>query len=102
MGIKRIYVGESSRSSYQRGKEHLKDVREGVLDHPMVQHFWEEHGGQEQGIMIRVLSRHIKTLEHQVQESVLIEKLSEVEKECLNLKSEWAGSKISGPRVNNP
>ena len=55
-GTKRIYIGESSRSAYQRGKEHLKDVREGVLDHPMVQHFWEEHGGKQQEVMMRVLS----------------------------------------------
>ena len=38
-GIRRSYIEESSRSSYQRGKEHDKDIREGVLDHPMVQHF---------------------------------------------------------------
>ena len=40
-GIKRSYIGESSTSPYQRGKEHAKEVREGMLDHPMVQHFWE-------------------------------------------------------------
>ena len=28
-----------------------QDVREVVLDHPLVQHFWEEHGGQEQELM---------------------------------------------------
>ena len=39
----------------------------------MVQHFWEEHGGKQQEVMMRVLSRHIKALEHQVQESVRIE-----------------------------
>ena len=27
-GIKRTYVGESSRSPYQRGKEHQREVRE--------------------------------------------------------------------------
>ena len=87
-GTKRIYIGESSRSAYQRGMEHLKDVSEGVLDHPFVQHFWEEHGGKQQEVMMRVLSLHIKSQERQVQESVRIEKLSEIEKECLNLKSE--------------
>ena len=51
--------------------------------------------------MMRVLSRHIKALERQVQESVLIEKLAEEEKECLNLKSEWAGTKIPGLKANN-
>ena len=51
---------------------------------------------------MRVLSHHIKALERQIQESVMIEKLAQEEKECLNLKSEWAGSKIPGLRVNNP
>ena len=32
----------------------------------------------------------------------MIEKVAEVRAECLNLKSEWAGSKIPGLRVNNP
>ena len=68
----------------------------------MVQHFWEEHSGQEQEIMLRVLGRHIKALDRKVQEIVLIEKASEVEKECLNLKSKWAGTKIPGLRVSNP
>ena len=35
-------------------------------------------------------------------ESVLIERLAENSKECLNLKSEWAGSKIPGLKVSNP
>ena len=68
----------------------------------MVQHFWEEHGGRYQEVIMRVLSRHIKALERQVHESVLIEKESGEEKVCLNLKSEWAGSKIPGLRVFNP
>ena len=73
-----------------------------MLDHPLVQHFWEEQGGQEQVLIMRVLSRHIDALDRQVQESVMIEKMAEVSKECLNLKSEWAGSKIPGLRVSNP
>ena len=73
-----------------------------MLDHPMVTHFWEEHGGREQEVLMRVLSRHLKALERQVIESVLIEKLAGNDKECLNLKSEWAGSKIPGLKVSNP
>ena len=36
--------------------------------------FKGEHGGQEQELMMRVLSRHKKALEHQVEESVRIER----------------------------
>ena len=53
-------------------------------------------------VLMRVLGHHIKALERQVHESVLIEKLAEKEEECLNLKSEWAGTKIPGLRVSNP
>ena len=102
LGTKRMYIGETSRSPYQHGKEHNKEVKEGMLDHPMVQHFWEDYGGMEQEIMFRVLGRHIKALDRQVHESVLIEKISETVSECLNLKSEWAGSKIPGLRDSNP
>ena len=73
-----------------------------MLDHPLVQNFWEEQGGVQQRIILCVLSRHIKILERQIEESVLIERTSEVEGECLNIKLEWAGSKIPGLRVNNP
>ena len=68
----------------------------------MVQHLWDEHSGQEQEVILRVLSRHIKALDRQVQESVLIEKVSEIGKECLNLKSQWAGSKVPSHRVSSP
>ena len=40
-GIKRQYWGESSRSAYQRGREHGRDISQGKLAHPMVLHFWE-------------------------------------------------------------
>ena len=41
-------------------------------------------------------------MERQIKESVLIERTSEVRAQCLNLKSEWAGSKIPGLSVSNP
>ena len=44
----------------------------------------------------------MKALERQIEESVLIEKIVEVRAECLNLKSEWASSKIPGLSVSDP
>ena len=44
-GRRRLYLGETSRSPYQRGAEHEKEVREGVPSHPLVIHCMEEHGG---------------------------------------------------------
>ena len=45
-GKRRVYYGESARSGYQRGKEHSKEIEDGVLAHPLVSHFWEEHSGR--------------------------------------------------------
>ena len=43
-GVRRQYWGESSRSAFQRGGEHEAEIQMGKISHPMVQHFWEEHG----------------------------------------------------------
>ena len=52
-GTKRRYYGESSRSAFQRGIEHNKEIENGVLSHPLVAHFWEDHGGSPQDILMR-------------------------------------------------
>ena len=41
-------------------------------------------------------------LERQIMESVLIEEVASNAEECLNMKSEWAGSKLPGLAVTRP
>ena len=101
-GIRRIYYGETSRLPYQRGKEHLREVEEGVISHPLVQHFWEEHRGRKQLILMRVTSSHLKPLERQVTESVNILEGNRNPAESLNLKSEWGGAKIPSLLIDTP
>ena len=69
-GVRRIYIGESSRSGHQRGNEHLKDIEDGNIKHPMVQHFFEEHCGRRQEIVMKIVSKHQTALDRQVAESV--------------------------------
>ena len=78
-GLRRIYIGESSCSGFQRGQEHLKEVKEDVATHPVVTHFQEEHEGREQEVMMRIIGKHQTPLEKQVMESVLIEELTQTE-----------------------
>ena len=68
----------------------------------MVQHFIEEHDGMEQDIVFRITRKHKTPLDRQIWESVYIEELSKDPNVCLNLKNEWAGSKIPGLSVLNP
>ena len=61
-GTARRYFGETSRSPYQRGREHLREVEQGVATHPLVLHFKEEHQEKSQPILMRILSRHLTAL----------------------------------------
>ena len=40
-----MYIGETSNSPYQRGREHLQEIKSGKKTHPMVLHFHEVHEG---------------------------------------------------------
>ena len=86
-GKRRIYFGETSRSPYQRGSEHQKEVREGVLTHPLVIHSIEEHEGITQPILMRTLSAHLTPMDRQIQESINIIEASKHPDEYLNLES---------------
>ena len=49
------YVGESSRSGYQRGREHWAEVEAAKKTHPIVIHFNEIHQGAKQQVLMRVV-----------------------------------------------
>ena len=88
------YVGETSRSPYQRGQEHQKEICEAKRSHPMVGHFLDVHRGQRQVVLMRTVRNTNTALERQVWESVIIDRLSRKEGvDCLNQRSEWGKSR---------
>ena len=88
------YIGESSRSPYQRGREHCQEISLGKRTHLLVLHYEEVHQGSEQQILIRVVVNRRTALERQTWESVKIDRMTETNQTgCLNLKSEWGQSK---------
>ena len=66
-GVKRRYFGESGRSGFQRGCEHVRHITAGAIEHPLVQHMLEEHDGVEQPTIMRISSTHKTALERQVE-----------------------------------
>ena len=44
-GKKYMYIGESSRSPYQRAGDHMREIQAGKKTHPMVEHFYNHHQG---------------------------------------------------------
>ena len=92
------YYGETGRAANTRGKEHSEGVGRGDINHPIVKHMIEHHGGMEKTKpewRMRVLRVFKKPLQRQVAEGCLIEK-SNIEMK-LNSKSEWHSARL--PRL---
>ena len=71
-GLKYIYIGGTSQSSYQRGREHQQEGDLVKESHHLVSHLLEVHKGQQQQILMSVKTKHIRPLEGEVRESVVI------------------------------
>ena len=68
----------------------------------MAIHAIEEHEGEVQPILMRILSSHLTPMDRKIQESLNILEEARTPGQCMNLKSKWAGAKISGLAVNLP
>ena len=82
-----IYIGESSRSLYERGKEHWRGYRTKAEDSHIYKHQQLHHGGQEPNFHLRPV-RFLRTaLTRQVYEAVMIQRMGE--EVVLNSKGEY-------------
>ena len=72
---KALYWGESGRSGFQRGCEHLSDVKNKNHKSPLVKHMWEVHREDEEEpkFEMEVLKKHKTALRRQIAEAVLIQ-----------------------------
>ena len=75
-------------SGFKRGKEYDQEVKEGVITYPMTVHILET--------FFRIISKHRLSLGNKIAESILMEEVAAKPEQCLNLKSEWGGSKLPG------
>ena len=73
-GMSSVYIGESSRSGYVRGKQHL----EAIKDHhkhqsnAFAKHIIEKHDGEKTKFRMSILRYHKTPLERQIREGVEI------------------------------
>ena len=67
-GRKTKYIGEKSRSAYQRAGEHWKEIQAGKKTHPVVEHFLEHHQGTMEEVLLQTLGMFQTALQRQVWE----------------------------------
>ena len=100
------YVGESGRSAYERGFEHLDQLaslskRSIMLRHMIFKHEGEEFQNIKWGMFVVKFQR--SSFERQINEAVTIDRESKTT-EILNSKSEWNQSQLPRlvTRIGNP
>ena len=85
------YIGESGRSSFERGWEHLDTLARLSKESHMLRHVVDKHEGQDLGEVVfgmRILSHARSAFERQIREAIKIEKESK-KHHILNSKSEY-------------
>ena len=84
-----FYIGESSRTSYERGKEHLRDFQTMSEESHMFNHHQEEHKDKENHVefAMKIEKSHFSAFRRQVHEAVSI--MRNQEKNLLNSKLEY-------------
>ena len=93
------YVGETSRTTFERGIEHLNDLENEVSGKPLWEHVKEDHGGRvdRSWFKMSMVMKHQTALQRQIREALAIEgSKADV---VLNKKGEWNGSRIPSLRV---
>ena len=85
------YIGESSRSTYERGSEHLRDARDFNTTSHILKHIIEMHPKsrpEDIKFDMRVIKTHQSAFERQIYESVAIQNMR-VKHHMLNSRSEF-------------
>ena len=87
-----VYVGETARSLYERGREHWESWRTRSTDSHILKHLTLHHGGVgEPNFVLKVVGYHRTALSRQVGEAVRIAKKGPI----LNSKAEFNRCKIT-------
>ena len=94
--VKAEYTGESSRTTYLRGREHMDGLQKRKEDNALWKHCVQEHGGREVQFRMKMMRSHLTPLTRQIQEGVEIE--NSKADIIMNSKGEWNGSRI--PRIS--
>ena len=89
-GVKTEYVGETARTSYDRGEEHWNALETGDSSNPMVEHMEEYHPEHQHNFSMKVLSVQKSPLIRQSEEGLLINSFKgDV---IMNRKGEWGNN----------
>ena len=86
-GVETQYYGESARTCFDRGVEHLTALEKMNLESPLVEHHFQDHPQEDPKFEMKAKSFHDKPLHRQCEEAHLIEAYTG--DKIMNRKGEW-------------
>ena len=83
-----VYIGETAKTPFDRGLQHLRAMEKKIKGHPMTDHYMEDHPREEEveGRM-RIIKIEDKNLYRQVSEGFLIQNFTG--DKILNSRGDW-------------
>ena len=95
------YIGETSRSLYCRGAEHLDGFMGKKENNPMYKHAADAHDGDTNNIKFRmkILKKHFSAMQRQIHEGVAIARRSLSGLNLINSKMDGAYNRCKLPRI---
>ena len=84
---KTVYIGESARTSWDRGVEHLEAIRREDRESPLIEHAQDEHPGDPREFKMEVIKYVSRNLLRQASEAIEIGKHKEFN--VINRRGEW-------------
>ena len=81
-----VYLGETARNLYTRGREHTRNYDQKKADSFMLKHQQNQHAMAEADYKARVVGSYKDCLSRQISEGVQIRRC---EKQTMNSKAEW-------------
>ena len=91
-----LYYGESARTPFDRGLNHLDAMRRQDPEHPMVSHFLEDHPGWAPDCIMKVVKFEEKNVYRQAREGYLISNFTG--DKLLNGRGDW-GQNLPPPQL---
>ena len=71
-----VYTGMSSRTAFERGKEHLEGLKKCNSENPLYKHKTEHHLGEEVEFKMNIVKKHFKAITRTIHEAVRINRQS--------------------------
>ena len=96
-----VYTGMTSRTAFERGREHLEGLEKGNSENALYKHKSDHHLGQEVEFSMKVVRKHYKAISRTIHEAVRINRQSLCSSIIsLNSKSEFNVGNL--PRLTIP